>query len=81
MSSFYSEIGQQALFGLASHIFFIAVAFYALQAIRLDQLFKKGRTFQIQLVYILLSIVIGSSVSNFFLTFSEWSRSLVYIFQ
>lgn len=61
--------------------FFIAVAFYALQAFRFDQLFKKGRTFQIQLIYILFSIVIGSAVSNFFITFSQWSRSLVYIFQ
>ncbi|WPK12507.1 DUF1146 family protein [Lysinibacillus louembei] len=79
--NFYTEIGQQALFGLASHIFFIAVAFYALQAFRFEQLFKKGKTFQIQLVYILFSIVIGSTVSNFFINFSQWSRSLVYIFQ
>lgn len=73
-------IGQQALIGILSHIFFIAVTFYALQSLMLEKLFKKNRTFQIQLMYILLSIVIGSSVSNFFLSFSSWSRQLSYLF-
>lgn len=76
----YSEVGQQAMFGLLSHIFFIGIAFYALQCLRLDHLFKKGRTFQIQLIYILLSITIGSIVSDFFITFSTWSRQLQYLF-
>ena len=76
----YSEVGQQALFGLLSHIFFSGIAFYALQCLRLEQLFKKGRTFQIQLVYILFSILIGSAVSDFFINFSTWSRQLQYLF-
>ena len=76
----YSEIGQQALFSLFSHIFFIGVSFYALQCIRLEQIFKKGRTFQIQLVYILFSIVIGSIVSNFFISFTTMSKQLQFLF-
>ncbi|MEK4228357.1 DUF1146 family protein [Solibacillus sp. FSL H8-0538] len=75
----YTQLGQQAIVGIASHIFFIGIAFYALQAFRLEQLFKKGKTFQIQLIYILLSITIGASVSNFFLSFSGWSKQLQYI--
>ena len=81
MMGIYTQIGQQALFGLASHIFFIGVTFYALQAFRFEQLFKKGKTFQIQLVYILFSIAIGSTVSNFFITFSQWSQDLPYIYK
>ena len=77
----YSQMGQQAIIGIASHIFFIGVSFYALQALRLEQIFKKGRTFQIQVLYILLSIAIGSTVSDFFISFSNWSQQLPYLFQ
>jgi uncharacterized integral membrane protein (TIGR02327 family) len=75
----YTQLGQQAIFGLLSHIFFIGVTFYALQCLRLDQLFKKGMTFQVQLVYILLAIAIGSGVSNFFISFTTWSMQLHYL--
>ncbi|MDI7740880.1 DUF1146 family protein [Lysinibacillus fusiformis] len=76
----YQTLGVQAIIGLVSHIFFIAITFYALQAFRLEQLFKKGKVFQIQLIYILLSIAIGTSVSNFIIDFSTWSQQLPYIF-
>ncbi|MGM9948513.1 MAG: DUF1146 family protein [Lysinibacillus sp.] len=77
----YSQMGQQAIIGIASHLFFIGVTFYALQGLRLEQIFKKGRTFQIQVFYILLSIAIGSTVSNFFISFSTWSQQLPYLFR
>ncbi len=76
----YQTIGIKAVLGIFSHLFFIAITFYALQAFRLDQLFKKGKTIQIQLIYILLSIAIGTSVSNFVLDFSKWSQQLPYLF-
>lgn len=76
----YQSLGLQAVLGLFSHIFFIGITFYAIQSFRFDQLFKKGHTFQIQLVYILLSIAIGSSVSNFVLEITNWSRQLPYLF-
>ncbi|MGE7690648.1 DUF1146 family protein [Lysinibacillus sp. NPDC097214] len=76
----YEAIGQEALIGILSHIFFIAVTFYALQAFMLEKLFKKNKVFQVQLIYILLSIAIGSSVSNFFLQISNWSGKLPYLF-
>lgn len=77
----YTQLGQQALFGILAYIFFIGVTFYALQAFRLDQLFKKGKKLQIQIIYIFFSIAIGSAVANFFLEFSSWSQNLPYIFQ
>ena len=78
---FYAQAGQQALFGIAAYIFFIGITFYALQAFRLEQLFKKGKVLQIQLIYILLSIAVGSSVADFFINFSNWSQQLPYFFQ
>ncbi|WP_036166918.1 DUF1146 family protein [Lysinibacillus sphaericus] len=76
----YEAIGQEALLGILSHLFFIAITFYALQAFMTEKLFKKNRVFQIQLIYILLSIAIGSAVSNFFLQISNWSGKLPYLF-
>ncbi|MCE4046045.1 DUF1146 family protein [Lysinibacillus fusiformis] len=76
----YEAIGQEALLGILSHLFFIAITFYALQAFMIEKLFKKNRVFQIQLIYILLSITIGSAVSNFFLQISNWSGKLPYLF-
>ncbi|MFJ8514719.1 DUF1146 family protein [Lysinibacillus xylanilyticus] len=76
----YQAIGQEALIGIFSHLFFIAITFYALQAFMLEKIFKKNKVFQIQLIYILLSIAIGSAVSNFFLQISNWSGKLPYLF-
>ncbi|MBB5149805.1 MULTISPECIES: DUF1146 family protein [Ureibacillus] len=80
MNNIYQTIGIQAAIGLFSHILFICIAFYALQSIRLDVVFKKGKTFQIQLMYILLSIVLGYSVSKFVLDFTGLSKQLPFIF-
>ena len=77
----YAQVGQQALFGIMAYIFFIGITFYALQAFRLEQLFKKGKVFQIQLIYILFSLAIGSSVADFFISFSNWSQQLPYFFR
>ena len=77
----YTQAGQQALFGIMAYVFFIGVTFYALQALRLEQLFKKGKTLQIQLIYILLSIAVGSSVADFFINFSNWSQQLPHLLQ
>ena len=76
----YEAIGQEALLGILSQLLFIAITFYALQAFMIEKLFKKNRVFQIQLIYILLSIAIGSAVSNFFLQISSWSGKLPYLF-
>jgi uncharacterized integral membrane protein (TIGR02327 family) len=77
----YDVIGQQAILGIFSHVFFIGVAFFALRAVMLEKFLKKNHVLQVQILYIFLSIVIGSSVSNFFLTISGWSKQLPFLFQ
>lgn len=76
-----NDFGQQALLSILSHLFFIAIAWWGLQAIRLEKLLRPNRVFQARLLYVLLAIVIGSSVSNFFLDYLQWSRQLPLIFQ
>ena len=75
------SFGQIALFSIFSHLVFIALAWWALQSIRLDKLLKTNHVFQARLLYILLAIAIGSSVSNFFLDYLQWSRQLPLILQ
>ncbi|WP_102273635.1 DUF1146 family protein [Cytobacillus massiliigabonensis] len=76
-----SGFGQQALISIISHLAFIALAWWALQALRIDQILKPNHVFQARVLYILLSIVIGSSVSNFFLDYLLWSQQLPLIMQ
>ena len=76
-----NDFGQQALLGILSHLVFIAVAWWALQAIQLEKLLKPNRVFQARLLYIVLAIFIGSSVSNFFLDYLQWSRQLPLLMQ
>ncbi|MBS4212642.1 MULTISPECIES: DUF1146 family protein [Neobacillus] len=75
------DFGQIALVSILSHLVCIAVSWWALQAIRLDKLLKPNHVFQARLLYILLAIFIGSSVSNFFLDYLQWSRQLPLMFQ
>lgn len=69
-------IAFQPLLAIFSHIFFIGISFYALQAIMPEKIIRKNRVFQAQTLFILLSIAIGWSVSNFFLEISYWSGRL-----
>lgn len=76
-----AQTGQQALMNIIAYIIFIGMALYALQGLRIEQLFKKGKTFQIQLFYIFMSIVIGAAVADFFLNFLSWSKMIPYIYR
>ncbi|WP_413305350.1 DUF1146 family protein [Bacillus sp. 1P10SD] len=76
-----NDFGQLALVSILSHLVFIAISWWALQAIRLDKLIRPNHVFQARLLYILLAIFIGSSVSNFFLDYLQWSKQLPLIFQ
>ncbi|PSL40637.1 putative integral membrane protein (TIGR02327 family) [Planomicrobium soli] len=73
-------VGQQALISIFSHIFFTGIAFYALRALMIEKWIYKNHVLQAQILYIFLSIVIGTIVSTFFLNISLWSRQLPYLF-
>jgi len=57
------------------------MAWYALQALPIEKVIRKGRVFEARLLLILLTIAIGTSVSNFFLDFLFWSRQIPLIMQ
>ncbi|WP_043930023.1 DUF1146 family protein [Bacillus sp. EB01] len=73
-------LGAEAVVGIFTHLIFIALAWWALQALNFDKLLRAGRVLQARILYIMLSIVIGSAVSNFFLDYLLLSRQLQHIF-
>lgn len=70
--------GVDTLVRIFSHAAFIYLAFWGLQSLRLDLIFKKGQQYyrQIRLTYVLLAILIGYTTSNFFLEIIFLTRNL-----
>ncbi|KML01091.1 DUF1146 family protein [Rossellomorea marisflavi] len=73
--------GQQALISMLIHLVVFAVTFWALQSIQLDKLLKKNKVAQGRLLYILLTIAIGSAVSRFLLDYYLWTQQLPTLFE
>ncbi|MFC3886438.1 DUF1146 family protein [Bacillus songklensis] len=73
-------VGQQAIMTLCSHLFFIVVTWWALQGFQIEKLMKPNRVIQARLLLILLTITIGSAVSNFFLDYLFWSQRIPTLF-
>lgn len=71
--------GIDVLVRIFSHFLFIYLAFWSLQSLRLDLIFKKGQQYyrQIKVFYLLLAIFIGYNVSNFFMEVMFLSRDLL----
>ncbi|MCE5039286.1 DUF1146 family protein [Staphylococcus auricularis] len=74
-------LSQFAIVHLVLHVLCICVAYWALNALRLDQLFKKGYTLQVQVCMIFLAILLGTAVSNFLVDLLQYSTQLKYILQ
>ncbi|MGD6816563.1 DUF1146 family protein [Metabacillus sp. 84] len=74
------EITQNALTGLVSHLFFIAVTWWALQSLNFDKFIRSGRVVQARVLFILLTISIAYLASSFFLDYFFWSKELPSLF-
>ncbi len=72
--------GPQALLAIISHLLFMIITWYALQGFQLEKLMKPNRVLQARVMMILLTIAIGSAVSNFFLDYLFWSQRISSLF-
>lgn len=72
-------MGVQSLITLVSHIFFICLAFWALQSLRTDTWIRKYHIPQARLLYVLVAIALGYTVSSFFIEFILSSQNLMYL--
>ncbi|MBD1383229.1 DUF1146 family protein [Metabacillus arenae] len=74
------EFGQHAIVSIFVHLIFIMVTWWALQAINIEKIIKRGKVVQTRTLLILLTIAIASTVSNFFLDYLFWSQQLPLLF-
>lgn len=74
------DVGQQAIVSIVIHLFLIAITWWALLAVNIDPLIKKGKIIQARLLMMLITIAIASAVSNFFLDYLNFSRQIPYMF-
>ncbi|MBM7687844.1 hypothetical protein BCR24_02120 [Enterococcus ureilyticus] len=72
--------GLDAVIRIICHMMFIYVSFWAMQSIRIEQFFRAHQTSQVRLLIVLFSIVIGYTVSSFFLEFLALCRNLFIVF-
>ncbi|WP_077329319.1 DUF1146 family protein [Virgibacillus siamensis] len=74
------SIGQMALFSMISHLIFIFITWRVMQTINFDPLIRKGRAMEAKIMLLFIAIAVGTGVSNFFLSFLQWSRDLIFLF-
>lgn len=75
-----TSIGFFSLIGIFSHVFFIYLAWIAIQSINIDYFIRKGKVNEARMLMIFVSIVIGTMVSNFVLDILRFSQDLIYLF-
>lgn len=74
-------LGQFAIIHLILHVVCICIAYWSLNALRLDQLFKKGYPKQVQVALIFFAILLGTSMSNFINDLLQFSTQIQYLFK
>ena len=75
-----SNLGISSLLNIVSHLVFIGLSWWALQALDFERFLRKNRVAQARLLYLFLAITIGSAVSNFFLDYLFWTQRIPYLF-
>lgn len=63
------EMSQLAFMHIILHIVSVIFCFWILQSLKIESWFKKGETGRITLFYVVLSILLGSALSNFIMDF------------
>lgn len=74
-------VGLQSLITVISHLGFIMLSYWALQSLNTERCFRKGRTNHLQILYILMSIALGYTVSSFVIDFFTHSSNLKFLIQ
>ncbi|PKR77756.1 hypothetical protein CEY16_07440 [Halalkalibacillus sediminis] len=75
----FVDVAVDAMVSIISHLIFIILAWKGLEALHFEKLIAKNKVVESRILYIMLSITIGTTVSNFFLDFINWSRQLTYL--
>ncbi|CAM4240181.1 DUF1146 family protein [Jeotgalicoccus halotolerans] len=71
---------QFALMHILLHLLCISLAFWVLKGVSIESLFNKGETGRIRLVIILLSILLGTALSNFIMDIFRYTQEASLLF-
>jgi uncharacterized integral membrane protein (TIGR02327 family) len=74
------DYGQIALISMIVNLGIMAITWWSLQALNIEKWIKTGKVIQARALLILLTIAIGSMVSNFFLDYLLWAQALPMLF-
>ncbi|MFS0881725.1 DUF1146 family protein [Metabacillus niabensis] len=74
------DYSHMALISMVVSLAFMIITWWALQALNIEKWMKPGKVIQARTLLILLTIAIGSIVSNFFLDYLLWSQQLPFLF-
>lgn len=74
-------ISQLAFIHIVLHIFCVIFAFWVLGALNVDGWFRKGDTSRIRLFFILIAILLGSTLSNFIMDFFRLVQETSLMFE
>jgi uncharacterized integral membrane protein (TIGR02327 family) len=80
MTGATSMIGVTALINMILSLFFIGISWWALQMFKFDLFIKNVNSVQAKFLQIILSIVLGHGVAQFFMDYMQWTTFLKYIF-
>ncbi|MBC1401275.1 DUF1146 family protein [Listeria booriae] len=72
----YTVIGQQAIIVMISHLLFIVITFWALQALNFEKLIRRDHVIQARVLYLIIAVALGVTISNFFLDYFISARQL-----
>ncbi|ECJ9744670.1 DUF1146 domain-containing protein [Listeria monocytogenes] len=76
----YNIIMESPYVIIISHLLFIVITFWTLQAINYEKFIKKNHVTQARLLFVIISIVLGYTLSNFFLDYLAASKQLINFF-
>lgn len=74
------QLGIHAIISLIIYMLCIGFSFQAVKAFRFEQLLKKGRVFESQILLIFLAIGLGYLVASFVIAFIDTSIQLSNLF-
>ncbi|MFI2857140.1 DUF1146 family protein [Paenibacillus sp. JSM ZJ436] len=75
-----SAVGVSGLISITVSLLCIALAWWALQTLKLDLVIRNPKSPQGRLLHVLLAVVLGRFVAEFLIDYLIWSQMIRYIF-
>ncbi|WP_462421592.1 DUF1146 family protein [Salinicoccus sp. Marseille-QA3877] len=76
----YILFSQLAFMHIVLHLFSVVFCFWLIQGLNVGRFFRKGETGRIVLLMIVLSVLLGSALSNFIMDFFSLVQEASLIF-